>query len=58
LLLLVLAIFVLGLVNAFVHARDAWATMPTGLVLSLSVAALACAATVLGFSTGRRRVAP
>jgi uncharacterized membrane protein len=57
-LVLILAICVLGFVNALVHARDAWATMPTGLVLSVIVAALACAATVVGFSTLRRRATP
>src|SRR5688572_6080338 len=56
-LLLLVAIFVLGVMNALVHARDAWATMPSGLVLSVIVAVLACAATVVGFSTVRRRVA-
>lgn len=57
-LLLILAICVLGFINALIHARDAWATMPTGLVLSVIVAVLACAATVVGFSTVRRRAAP
>jgi len=52
---LLLAIFVLGFVNAFIHARDAWASMPTGLILSLVVAVLACAATAVGFSTLRPR---
>lgn len=44
------ATWILGFVNALVHARDAWAVMPTGLVLSLVVAVLALAATWLGFS--------
>ena len=57
-LVLILAVCVLGVVNAFVHARDAWATMPTGIVLSVVVAVLACAATVLGFYTVRWRAAP
>ena len=57
-LVLILAICVLGFVNALVHARDAWATMPTGIILSVIVAVLACAATVVGFSTVRRRAAP
>jgi uncharacterized membrane protein len=51
--LLLLAIFVLGLVNSFTHARDAWGTMPEGLVLSAVVAVLAVVATWLGFSTLR-----
>lgn len=51
LFVLLLAAFVLGFVNALVHVADAWASMPTGLVLSLVVAVLACAATVVGFTT-------
>jgi uncharacterized membrane protein len=57
-LVLILAICVLGVVNAFIHARDAWATMPTGIVLSLIVAVLACVATALGFSSLRPRSRP
>lgn len=49
-----LAIFFLGVVNALVHAKDAWAVMPEGLVLSIVVALLAVAATWLGFSSFRR----
>lgn len=52
-LLLLAAMFVLGLINSFVHARDAWAVMPTGLVLSAIVAALALLATAVGFSSLR-----
>jgi uncharacterized membrane protein len=33
-LLLLLATFVLGFINALVHARDAAATMPSGMVLA------------------------
>ena len=36
--------FLLGLVNALIHAKDAWATMPGGLVLSVLVFVLAVAA--------------
>lgn len=50
----VLALWVAGLFNAFMHARDAWASMPTGLTLSIITTALACVATWLGFSTPRR----
>ena len=50
---LLLATWVLGFINALVHAKDAWASMPEGLVLSVIVAALAFAATSLGFSTLR-----
>ena len=52
------AAFVLGIVNAFVHAADAWATMPRGLVLSLVVTALAIAATVMEASAVRATVRP
>lgn len=48
--LLLLATWVLGLIDALVHARDAWAIMPTALVLSVTVTALACAATWAGLS--------
>ena len=48
--LLLLASWVLGLINALVHARDAWAAMPDGLVLSVVVALLAGAATWLAFT--------
>jgi uncharacterized membrane protein len=50
-LLLLLATWVLGFVNAIVHAKDAWATMPEGLILSTITAALAITATGIGFST-------
>ena len=48
-ILLLLATWILGFVNALIHAKDAWASMPTGLVLSVVVTALACAATWIGF---------
>jgi len=51
--LLVLAMWVLGFFNALVHAKDAWGVMPEGLVLSVIVALLACAACWLGFSSLR-----
>jgi len=47
--LLLLAGWMLGLLNALVHAKDAWAVMPAGLVLSVVVALLMLAATCLGF---------
>lgn len=55
---LLLAACVLGFINALIHARDAWASMPTGFILSLIVAVLACAATAVGFSTFRPSVRP
>ena len=45
-----LALFVLGFINALVHAKDAWAVMPTGLYLSVVVALVAMAAAWLGHS--------
>jgi uncharacterized membrane protein len=45
-----LASFVLGFVNALVHAKDAWAVMPTGLYLSVTVALLSLAGAWLGYS--------
>lgn len=50
--LLVLTL-VVGFFNALLHARDAWASMPTGLYMSVIVFVLACVATWLGFSTPR-----
>ena len=50
---LLLITWVLGLVNAFEHAKDAWAVMPSGLVLSVIVTALACITTWLGLSNLR-----
>lgn len=51
--LLVLAMWVLAFFNALVHAKDVWAAMPDGLVLSVIVSLLACAAAWLGFSSLR-----
>ncbi len=48
--LLPLATWILGFINALIHAKDAWGSMPTGLVLSVIVTALACAATWIGLS--------
>ena len=52
LFLLLLATWVLGLVNALVHSKDIWATMPEGLALSAVIACLAIAAAWAGFSAG------
>ena len=51
--LVLAATWILGFINALHHARDAWAVMPTGLVLSAVVAVLACVATWIGFSSLR-----
>lgn len=40
--LLLLATWLLGLFNAFQHAKDAWAVMPAGLVMSAVVFVLVC----------------
>lgn len=48
--LLLLATFVLGVINSFIHAKDVWASMPTGLVLSVITSILACAATWIGLA--------
>jgi len=51
--LLLLLTWVLGLVNAFEHAKDAWAVMPAGLVLSVVVTLLACLSAWTGLSNLR-----
>lgn len=52
-IVILLSIWILAFINAFVHARDAAASMPTGLVLSVIVLVLACVATWFGFCTPR-----
>ena len=52
-LVLLLAMFVVGLLNSFMHARDAWASMPSGLIMSVVVAALALLA--IWFAVARAR---
>jgi uncharacterized membrane protein len=51
--LILLATWLVGFFNALIHARDAWAAMPTGLVLSVITVVLACVATWLGFASPR-----
>ncbi len=51
--LLLLVTWVLGLVNAFEHAKDAWAVMPTGLVMSVVVTILSLVAAWVGLSNLR-----
>ena len=53
-LVLLVGALLLGFINALVHARDAWAAMPTGLVLSVLVLLLATGASVLGLLAVRR----
>ena len=50
---LLLVTWVLGLINAFEHAKDAWAVMPAGLVLSVIVTVLALIAAWTGLSNLR-----
>lgn len=52
-ILVLLATFTVGFINALVHAKDGWATMPEGFILSLVTLILALVAIWLGFSTRR-----
>lgn len=52
-IVLLAATWVVGLFDALHHARDAWAIMPTALVLSVIVAVLALVATWIGFASLR-----
>ena len=51
--LVLLAALVVGFFNALIHAKDAWASMPAGLVLSVISALLALVAAWIAFSTIR-----
>jgi len=51
--ILLLAMWVVAFFNALMHARDAWAAMPDGLVMSVVTVVIACVATWLGFHTAR-----
>lgn len=48
--LTMVATWVVGFLDALMHARDAWASMPAGLVMSIVVTLLACVGTWFGFS--------
>jgi uncharacterized membrane protein len=52
--ILAAAVFVLGFINALVHAKDAFAAMPAGLILSLIVFLLALAAVWAGLSSSNK----
>ena len=54
---LLLATVVVGFINALVHAKDGWAAMPTGLILSAVVVLLAAAASAVGLASILRRTA-
>ena len=56
-LTLLITTFVVGLLTALIHAKDAYATMPAGLVMSLLTLILAFATIWVGFSTLRSGVA-
>lgn len=47
---LLLAMWLTGLFNALIHAKDGWAAMPAGLLLSMIVAVLALVAGWIGYS--------
>jgi len=52
-LLVLIATFILGFINALIHGKDVAATMPAGLILSVIVLLLDLAAVWLGFSSRR-----
>lgn len=54
---LLLATFVLGFVNALVHAKDGAATMPAALILSAVVVIVGLAASAAGLAGWHRRAA-
>ena len=51
--LLLLAVWILGFINALIHAKDAWASMPDALVLSIITVLIASAASWIGLSNRR-----
>lgn len=51
--LVLLVTWIIGFLNALMHARDAWASMPTGLYMSVVVAVLACVTTFMAFRSRR-----
>lgn len=51
--LMLLATFIIGFITALIHSKDAYATMPAGLMMSLITLLLCAAAVWLGFSTLR-----
>jgi len=48
---LLAATFLLGFINALVHSKDGWASMPMGLILSIIVLLLAIASVWAAFSS-------
>lgn len=53
-LVLVAAMWAIGFVNALIHARDGWASMPMGLFLSVVVVLIAVVAAWAATSSTRR----
>ncbi len=53
--LLLVTAWILGFFDALVHAKDAWASMPDAVILSVLAFALASIAAFVGFSTLRSR---
>lgn len=51
---LLVVTWVLGLVNAFEHAKDAFAAMPSGVILSVLTTLLICTTAWLGLTNVRR----
>lgn len=51
--IVLLVTWIVGFINALVHAKDAYAAMPGGLILSIVALVLAFAAIWLGFSSLR-----
>jgi len=56
-LILLLASFIVGFINALIHGMDGWAAMPAGLILSAVVVLLAVTASVVGLARFLRRAA-
>ena len=53
---LLLVTWITGFLNALIHAKDAWATMPEGLYLSIAITVLSVAAAWAGGSNSRSEV--
>lgn len=56
--LAVVATWIVGFFSALIHAKDAWAMMPAGPVLSAVATVLAIVAAWVGLSTARAEVTP
>lgn len=54
---IIMVVFIVGFLTALVHAKDAWATMPAALILSIIVFLLAVAATWIGLNARERGLA-